>query len=265
MDIQIVVPIYNAFEVTAQLLKTLIKYNSDDDVLLIDDASTDSRIKDLFQEIPPHWQTHCNPHNLGFVKTANIGLRASTGHSILLNSDTLVSNDWLNRFRQAIEHVSALGTATPWSNNAEICSLPMTLVNNPVPPELDELANQLRTHQPQYPVIPTAVGFCMLITAQAKQKVGYFDESTFGKGYGEENDYSLRVEHAGMKNIIVDNCFVAHIGNQSFQELSLRPNEETMQRLLAKHPEYLVKIQKFIEKDPLRQLRESIVAKISAF
>lgn len=233
--------------------------------MIINDASTDHRIIQLLEKLPTHWQIIHNKKNLGFVKTANIGLMSTSGHSILLNSDTMVSHDWLQRFKQCIKHVKNLGTATPWSNNAEICSFPETLKANPIPGDIDNLSNQMLQHQAIYPELPTAVGFCMLITAEAKKVVGYFDEQTFGMGYGEENDYSLRAHNVGLRNVLVDDCYVAHVGNQSFQEMSLRPDEHTMSRLLSKHPEYLLQIQKFIENDPLKQLRESIIDKISAF
>lgn len=247
-------------------LSALLRHNFEDDVLLINDASTDLRINELLKEIPSNWTLVNNDINLGFVKTANIGLRNSTGHSILLNSDALVTDKWLDRFKEAINDVTNIGTATPWSNNAEICSLPNTLENNSLPRDINLLANQLESkHKPQYPNIPTAVGFCMLISAEAKSQIGYFDENTFGQGYGEENDYSLRVAAQGLNNVLVDNCYVAHIGNQSFKEKKLQPSPQTMQRLLSKHPSYDHLIQKYIKNDPLASLRESIIAKIDAF
>ena len=266
MNIQIVMPVFNAYEVTRQAIESLKKHNTEDAVLLIDDASTDHRMATLYLDLPKSWQVLVNPHNQGFVKTANRGLQHSESHSLLLNSDTLVSHNWLQRFTEAIESVEHLGTATPWSNNAEICSIPQTLQANPIPQDVDQLADELSAnHKPVYPELPTAVGFAMLITQQAKQRVGYFDEETFGHGYGEENDYSLRVSLAGLKNVLVDNAYVAHVGNQSFQALNLKPNEDTMKRLLAKHPEYLRIIQNFIEKDPLSPIRSAIIDKISAF
>lgn len=266
MSIQIVVPIYNAYHVVEQCLDALIRHNSEDDVLLIDDASTDRRLEALYETVPSHWQLIRNEQNLGFVQTANIGLANSESHSILLNSDTIVSSHWLAGFKQAIAAIADLGTATPWSNNAEICSLPKNLYNNPVPAQVDLVGQALKDHhQPQWPELPTAVGFCMLITAQAKQIVGYFDEQTFGVGYGEENDYSLRVAAHGLRNILVDNSYVAHIGNQSFKELQLKPNADTMARLLAKHPSYMQIIENFIENNPLAALRQAIIAKIDAF
>ncbi|MGJ8662908.1 MAG: glycosyltransferase family 2 protein [Marinicella sp.] len=266
MNIQIIVPIFNAFEVTSDAINALKKYNNSDDVILINDASTDERINGLFNDLPFNWQVLQNEKNLGFVQTANRGMKLSDGHSVLLNSDTLVSQNWLSRFKQVIINIDNLGTATPWSNNAEICSLPETLQVNEIPESLDLLSEQLfNLHQPSYPELPTAVGFCMLVTAAAKNQVGFFDEQVFGLGYGEENDYSLRVSQHGLRNVLVDNCYVAHVGNQSFKERSLKPNEDTMARLLKKHPNYLVQIQKFIEIDPLSELRESIIAKITAF
>ncbi len=266
MNIQIVVPVYNAYPVFSDALSALKSHNLNDDVLFINDASTDQRISKLLGDVPECWRVIENHQNLGFVKTANIGLRNTTGHSILLNSDAVVTANWLARFEQAIEADSDIGTATPWSNNAEICSLPKTLQPNSLPNDINQLAHELFTrHQPCYPELPTAVGFCMLITARAKKQVGYFDEATFGIGYGEENDYSMRVRMQNLKNILVDNCYVVHVGNQSFQEVGLKPNEKTMLRLLKKHPAYMQLIQKFIEKDPLAALRASIIAKISAF
>lgn len=265
MNIRIIVPVFNAYHVLKELIVSLRTHNPDDDILFINDASTDVRVTELLSEIPSNWKVMHNLVNLGFVKTANKGLRSTAGHSILLNSDTLVTKGWLTNFKQAINQIDNLGTATPWSNNAEICSFPKTLQDNEVPHDMDQFADDLASHRGSYPEIPTAVGFCMLITEQAKQKVGYFDEQTFGMGYGEENDYSLRVTQAGLRNVLLDNCYVVHVGNQSFQEIALKPNKETMERLLAKHPKYLEVIQKFIENDPLCELRQSIIAKISTF
>ena len=106
----------------------------------------------------------------------------------------VVTPGWLERMAFCLSSDQNIATATPWSNNAEICSLPKTLQANPIPADIDHLARELYAHhQPVYPQLPTAVGFAMLVSQQAKARVGYFDEETFGHGYGEENDYSLRL------------------------------------------------------------------------
>jgi len=269
LTIQVVVPVFNAYHALKECLAALYRHNSQDTVILIDDGSDDHRIVTLLNEYRikcPAWKVLNNSQNLGFVKTANKGLQYSEGDTVLLNADTLVSDGWLERLCDCARSVKDLATATPWSNNAEICSLPKTLHNNAIPANIDRLAKSLYAyHQPVYPELPTAVGFCMLVTAQAKQLVGFFNEAVFGYGYGEENDYSLRAAAAGLRNVLVDNAYVAHIGNQSFAEKGLQPDQQTMTRLLAEHPNYAELIDNFIKKDPLAPIRQSITDKIDAF
>jgi GT2 family glycosyltransferase len=264
MKIDVVVPIYNAFNVVRDCLISLEKNQSGiSNVLLINDASTDDKIKPFIERIANNnnWKIIHQPDNKGFVKTANLGLKESKNHTILLNSDTVVNTKWILAFKQALDLNPELGTATPWSNNAEICSFPIFLENQKPFVQIDQVAEILYDdYQPCYPSIPTAVGFCMLISSKAKKLVGYFDEEHFGHGYGEENDYSMRVIEAGLKNLLCDNAYVVHIGNQSFNEFGLRPNEETMQRLLVKHPNFLTIIKDFIDIDPFYSIRVMILS-----
>ncbi len=263
MKVDIVVPIYNAYDALINCLKSLERHqHGAENIILINDASTDERIVPLLEQVikKNHWQYIQHEKNLGFVKTANEGMMCTKNHTILLNSDTIVSKNWISAFKQAIIANDRLATATAWSNNAEICSFPQFLTNNTAPENIDKLSEILyENHQPQYPVIPTAVGFCMLITELAKQSVGYFDEQHFGHGYGEENDYSLRATELGLLNVICDNAYVVHVGNESFADLGLQPDQHSMQRLLSKHPQYLTMIQAYIKQDPLAELRKKIL------
>ncbi len=264
--IDVVVPVYNAYASVKECLKSLSKHQQPvEKIYLIDDCSTDVRIKPLLNEFAKdnNWVVVYQDVNQGFVKTANKGLKLSKNNTILLNSDTIVSDNWLMGFKDCLTNNKDIATATAWSNNAEICSFPEFLRNNPIPADIDIFSRKLYdNYLPVYPEIPTAVGFCMLITQQAKQVVGYLDEEQFGHGYGEENDYSLRATRAGLRNVICDNVYVAHVGNQSFSDLGIKPDESSMKRLLEKHPKYLELIQDFISKDPLAEVRKTILSKI---
>ncbi len=261
--ITIVVPVYNGFSALIRCLRALEQQAGPARVLLIDDASTDVRVLPLLRQYSERnqWQLQRHRQNRGFVHTANAGLQQADGHVVLLNADAIVTPRWLHALRLVIESTSDLATATPWSNNAEICSFPRFLTNHSVPAYADDLAESLfRYHRPRYPRIPTGVGFCLLITAAAKKRIGLLDESTFGHGYGEENDYCLRAAAAGMKNVLIDNAYVAHIGNQSFADLGLKADEHSMRRLLGKHPHYRQMIAEYIAADPLASLRCEIMS-----
>jgi GT2 family glycosyltransferase len=99
----------------------------------------------------------------------------------------------------------------------------------------------------------------MAISKQAIERVGLFDQATFGRGYGEENDFCMRAVEAGLRNVLCDDAYVVHHGGGSFAPLGLEPNEGSMQRLLQKHPRYLELVGGFIRDDPLAGRREQVL------
>jgi hypothetical protein len=91
-----------------------------------------------------------------------------------------------------------------------------------------------------------------------------FDAETFGVGYGEENDFSMRAQLAGMRNVLCDDVYVVHLGGRSFGPLGLKPDETSMQKLLALHPSYLEQVQEFITSDPLARRRHALLNALAA-
>jgi len=261
----IIVPVFNAFEKLEACLGSVSRtVPSGAQILVIDDASTDVRVQPFLQS----WVSEAsqNRHllsqdlNQGFVATVNHGMRGAETDVVLLNSDTEVTNGWLQNLADCLNSDDSIATATPWSNNGEIVSIPGFCVANAVPPDPNSIASLIKScDQPIYPEMPTAVGFCMAISLRAINRIGLFDEDTFGLGYGEENDFCQRAEQAGMRNVLCDDTYVIHHGGASFGPLGLKPDEKSMQRLLAKHPDYLQKVSDFIKIDPLSARREQIL------
>ena len=148
--------------------------------------------------------------------TAGCSCRART--SILLNSDTIVTAGWLDAIMHCAATDPRIGTITPFSNNAEICSFPRFCEDNPWPEGADPepmRAALAAVAVPTYPDLPTGVGFCMYIRRALLDDVGVFDLA-FGAGYGEENDLCVRAARAGWRNVLADNAFVVHTGGRSF-------------------------------------------------
>jgi len=264
-----VVPVYNAAEELGRCLQSLSSsLPAGTEVILIDDASTDQATRELLasweKNAVPGWRFYINQQNLGFVATANRGMRITRGDLVLLNSDTEVTQGWFQGLRRCLASDPSIATATPWTNNGEIASIPRFCEANPAPPDREAVAAVIARCGPVvYPDIPTAVGFCMALSRRAINRVGNFDEVLFGKGYGEENDFSMRASEAGMRNVLCDDVYVVHLGNRSFGPEGLKPDENSMKRLLSRHPGYLERVQEFISLDPLAARRQELLGALS--
>jgi GT2 family glycosyltransferase len=261
----IIVPVFNALEQLEACLRSISRsVPTDTQVLLIDDASTDKRVLPLLQswvnDAKSYRRLLVNEINEGFVATVNHGMRLAGTDVVLLNSDTEVTSGWLRCLADCLASDPLIATATPWSNNGEIVSIPAFCVANPAPANPDAIASVITAcGRPGYPEMPTAVGFCMAISLRAIKLVGLFDEETFGRGYGEENDFCQRAEQAGLRNVLCDDAYVVHHGGASFGPLGLKPDKSSLQRLLAKHPDYQRKVSEFIQTDPLAPRRQEIL------
>lgn len=258
----IIVPVFNAPLETRRCLDALAD-NSDRNqpVIVIDDASDDPAVPELMETLPRPWTRVRNRNNLGFVASANLGITMAAEHDvILLNADTQVTPGWLEGIERCRDHESTIASITPLTNNGEIASIPEFCQPNPWPEHPDDWARACReSGAPEYPEVPTAVGFCMFLRRACVDAVGLFDEQAFGRGYGEENDWCMRAAEAGWRHVLCDDAFVAHQGGASFGPLGLEPGGEAMQTLLARHPDYMDRVCAFIEANPMAERRQRIV------
>jgi GT2 family glycosyltransferase len=262
--IDIIIPVYNAYEDLRRCLDSVLRtVASPCRVILIDDSSPDGRIAGYFETLRGMNDARLlllkNEANLGFVGTVNRAMALGRDDVILLNSDTVATSGWLEKLRRCAASDPRIGTITPFSNNAEICSFPDFCKNNPLPPGIgEEEVNRAieRAAVPLYPDIPTGVGFCMFIRRALLDRIGLFDAETFGKGYGEENDFCMRTVQAGYRNVLCDDTFILHVGSSSFDDKKAALAQENMQRLLAKHPDYMKEVTDFIAADPIRPIRD---------
>ena len=162
----------------------------------------------------------------GYTKAANSGMRASKGDFIvLLNSDTIVSPQWLDRQIMCANSSKQIGMVGPLSNTASWQSIPKVMnergdwADNPLPTGWSEndYANELARISPRiYPRVGFLNGFCLLIKRELIKDIGLFDEEIFARGYGEENDYCLRATEREWELAIADDCYVFHAQSKSY-------------------------------------------------
>ncbi len=219
----VAVPVFNAFEDTLECIESLLAHTpADTPILLVDDASTDERISERLERLNTDRRTLYvrKPSNSGFVCTANLVFDwCDPRDVVLVNSDIVVPPEWLERLKAAAHVRTTVATATPFTNNGTILSVPYRnkeieyLVDNMTTAEMDARvrasALELR------PIIPAAVGHCVYFKRLALNIIGYFDE-TLSPGYGEEVDWSQRAVANGFIHVLADDIFVFHKGSRSF-------------------------------------------------
>jgi len=258
----IIVPVYKNAHLTAECLQSIVDSSPDNfNLLVINDSPLDSDVEKLGNDFREMFETKfskseyvflTNEENMGFIRTVNRGLHISEGDVILLNSDTVVSQGWIERLL-AYKSFGKVASVTPLSNSASQCSFPIqeqtqSHYNDLHPNLIDKVFSRLPMEN--YHEAPTGVGFCMLMTREALTAIGYFDQINFKVGYGEENDWCWRAINAGFINIIAPNVYIAHEHGASFADVKnlTEIRLKNKQALVAKYPNYFSIISEYYNK-----------------
>lgn len=265
--VDIIVPIYNARDKLVWCVESVVRHaRGAYRLILVNDASPDADMRpyldSLASQHSPILVLHA-PVNGGFVKSVNLGLAARIpGHDVLLlNSDTIVTPEFLELLHDCTYADETTGIVTPFSNNATICSLPKFCEDNPAPPreELDNYARCISEHSlRKRPEIVTGVGFAMYVRSAVLDRVGILDEA-FGRGFGEENDYCERAKAAGYRVRLCDDVFIAHLGKASFGAQGFDFEKQNAAILRARWPHYFRDVAEFCSLDPVREVRQNAI------
>ena len=261
----IIIPVYNALDDLKKCLNTIYQ-NTDlsvHHVYLIDDKSPDENVWPFLQSINRGgvtvWQ---NEKNKGFSGTVNRGIQNTERDVILLNTDTLVTRGWVEKIYACMHSEPLIGTVTPLCNNATICSIPEYCQENTLPEgyTLEEYADLVeRSSMKQYPDLCVAVGFCMGIKRELIHKIGLFDAETFERGYGEENDFCLRAEQMGYRNVLCDDTYIYHTGSVSFGSQARADLAHAHELILIdRYPKQMEACAAYCAANPLKPIQENV-------
>lgn len=251
-DVSIVVAVHNALDDVKRCLGSVIRHTLPPyELIIVDDGSNDEA-RLYLQEFSAAQGAVLlrNDNARGYTFAANQGMRASGGrYVVLLNSDTIVTETWLDRLVACAESDPSIGLVGPLSNTASWQSVPDLFeggdwASNP-PPEgvsLEEIAAHVAKCSGRvYPRIRFLNGFCLLIRRETMDGIGLFDEETFGAGYGEENDFCIRAWKKGWEAAVADDAYVFHAQSKSYSsERRLHLAKRADVNLRAKHGDEIV-------------------------
>lgn len=262
-EVDVLMPVYAGREITLSAIFHVLTAHTETpfELIVIDDCGPDA---DLRADIARLADAGCltllrQPRNRGFVSAINAGSALHSERDVVwLNADTEVYDGWLDRLAAAALSWPNVATVTPFTNNGTICSYPRIDRDNGAGAGIDgatidrlaaEVNNGIRIET------PTAVGFATYVRRAALDALGGLDEGAFGRGYGEENDFSQRAIAAGWANLIAADVYVHHKGSVSFGGERAARVEAALDVLERRWPNYHRDVHAFLRSDPLAQSR----------
>jgi GT2 family glycosyltransferase len=253
VELSIVILTWNARALLAECLDSLAAHpaTTASETIVVDNASADGTAA-MVRERFPQVRLVANTDNRGFAAGNNDGLRLATGRfRLLLNPDTLVhagALDALLAYAAAHPEAWAMGPKllntdgslqrtgvrfpSAWNLLMETFGLDRAFPRSP----LFGAHRELWTDPDRPRRVDYVQGSCLLVRAEAIERVGLLDESFFV--YFEETDWCRRFRDAGGEVHYVPDAVVTHhggSGEQHYGERRLLLYHESLLRFSRKH------------------------------
>jgi len=231
VKVAVVILNWNGKKFLEQFLPPLIQHTAQDaEIIVADNASSDDSVAFLQKQFPDI-RIIRNPDNGGFSRGYNQALRqVEADYYVLLNSDILVTENWINPVIDLMESDSAIGACQPKIRSFH-------------EPELFEYAGAaggfidkygypfcrgrlfqaIEKDNGQYddPLeIFWATGACMFVKAKLYHALDGLDEDFFA--HMEEIDFCWRLKNRGYRIMYCPGSTVYHIGGGTLPKASWR-------------------------------------------
>jgi GT2 family glycosyltransferase len=250
--VTVVVPVYGDWPSLNECIESLNEHlDTRHSVLLVNDCGPDVDLmeKHIKQAIQghPNFTYYRNDQNLGFIGTCNravLELDTTNNDILLLNSDTQVTAGFAEEMLKVLYASGQIGIVSPRSNNATLATVPLWAAAQKGIDSKDsyKLFVKFKQQFPKYSIVPVAHGFCMLIRRSLIRKYGLFDPA-FGKGYGEEVDFCMRIKEHGYLSVLSNHSYVFHLEARSFTLATKKKLLERNNKIINKrYPDYSNKI-----------------------
>jgi len=215
VNVDVVIPVFNRWDLTKQVLGDLQRQTIPHTAFLCDNGSTDDTSTRVRTEFPEVRLLELGT-NLGFPAACNRGARAGDGDVIvLLNNDVECPPEFLERLVAPLRESESAGSVSalllePGEHRIESFGLAVdsTVAGYP------RLRGEDRTAaQPHTPVLIGPSGAAGAYRRAAWEDVGGLDDGVFA--YAEDVDLALRLRAAGWEALVAADAIAVHLGSAS--------------------------------------------------
>lgn len=237
IELSVIILNFNTEDYLHNLLRSIEEQNLDFlqgqlEVIVVDNSSTDGSVKMVQREFS--WvKIIKNKRNLGFAKANNQAIKIAKGEIILLlNSDTLVKDDSLEKIVELLNKNQNAGAATarleltdksldlachrgfptPWNAFTYFFGLERLFPNFKIFSGYHQTWKDFNIQHE----VDAISGACFFIKRKAIEEVGLLDERFFM--YAEDLDWCLRLRKAGWKIFYYPQAKIIHFKKRSGRE-----------------------------------------------
>ncbi|MFA0783050.1 glycosyltransferase [Fervidibacter sacchari] len=191
------------------------------ELIIVDNGSTDGSRRYLNELVRQHRNVKVvlNERNIGAPAGRNCGLAVAEGDFIVfLDSDTVVTKNWLDNLLRWMEIDPTIGMVGPCSNFASGQQIDVNYRNLK---EMHEFAEKwCAQHFGTGWETAALISFCVLMRRSVIDAIGGMD-ARFGLIMHEDIDHSLRARVAGFRCWLALDAFVHHYGNKTSGRLGV--------------------------------------------
>jgi GT2 family glycosyltransferase len=238
MDVSIIIVNYNVKNYLVDCLNSIRQavHNLSVEVIIVDNNSTDGSkdfLPPMFSEVKFIWLND----NLGFGKANNIAIKQAKGkYILLLNPDTIISEDTLLKMFQYMENNMQVGIAsckllnvdgsfqlacrrgfpTPWAAFCKLFGLQKIFPHS----KLFAKYNLTYLSENETYKVDAVCGAFMFCDGKLLKEIGGFDERYFM--YGEDLDLCKQIQLKDKDIMYVPHCSTIHYKGASTKQSELQ-------------------------------------------
>lgn len=222
--VSIVILIKDALKYVKECIKSLNRYTSNFELILVDNGSNEETKEWLSGLDWLDYKLIINKENKGFSYGNNQAIKiAKYDYICFLNSDTLLSPNWLGKLMRGFDYSKDVGIVGPSTCDCATIQSPQAWKSfkNAGQEEVNRISTMFQEDYIEHMV----VGFCFVIKKEVFEKIGVFDHKRYGIACHEDIDLVWRANKTGFKSLWCQASYVHHYGNRTTKEMGLDPKE----------------------------------------
>jgi radical SAM superfamily enzyme YgiQ (UPF0313 family) len=248
----IIIPTYENEDLTIQCLESIRK-NTKEGTYRVIWVDNNSKIRSKIEQtiVNLNHLSIMNKENLGFVGAINKGLEQSTSPFVcLLNNDTIVSPNWLEKLISALKKDPKLGIVgaitapppEPTKYDSHHCVSHIEDMYGkrifPSYTDLESFNKEIeQSFSGQTADIPFVAFLCAVIKREVIEKVGLLDPN-YAMGMYDDNDYNIATRRLGYTTKLLYDTCIWHKGRSTFKLIQATENFD-VDELLKKNRLYM--------------------------